>query len=86
MLVAGGYPEFYEKGKTMTGWETVQNSLLFHAGTALYDEKIITAGGRVLAITSLGDDFQAAVANSLGNAERIKYEGKYYRKDIGFDL
>jgi phosphoribosylamine---glycine ligase len=86
MLVAGGYPEFYEKGKTMTGWETAQNCLLFHAGTALYDEKIITAGGRVLAITSLSDDFQSAVANSLANAERIKYEGKYYRKDIGFDL
>lgn len=86
MLVAGGYPEFYEKGKTITGWETAQNSLLFHAGTALYDEKIITAGGRVLAITSLADDFQAAVANSLTNAERINYIGKYYRKDIGFDL
>jgi phosphoribosylamine---glycine ligase len=86
MLVAGGYPEHYEKGKTITGWGNAQNSLLFHAGTALYDEKILTAGGRVLAITSLADDFKTALQNSLANAERIQYTDKYYRKDIGFDL
>ena len=86
MLVAGGYPEHYEKGKTITGWENAQNSLLFHAGTALYDEKIITAGGRILAITSLANDFKTALQNSLANAERITYTDKYYRTDIGFDL
>jgi phosphoribosylamine---glycine ligase len=86
MLVAGGYPETYRKGDIMTGWQEVQNSLLFHAGTADADAQIVTNGGRILAITSYGNDFKEAVANSLRNAEKIQYTGKYFRRDIGFDL
>ncbi len=86
MLVAGGYPESYEKGKIITGWAEMQDCLVFQAGTADLDGQIVTNGGRVLAITSLADDYRAAVRNALQNAGRINYEGKYYRTDIGFDL
>ena len=86
MLVAGGYPEEYRKGDIITGWQTVQNSLVFQAGTADADAQIVTNGGRVLAITSYGNNFAEAVANSVQNAERLQYTGKYFRRDIGFDL
>ena len=86
MLVSGGYPEAYEKGKVMTGFEKVTDSILFHAGTKQAGEKIVTNGGRVLAITSFGDDFQAALAISNKNADLMEFEEKNYRKDIGFDL
>jgi phosphoribosylamine--glycine ligase len=86
MLVAGGYPEDYEKGKVMTGFENVMGSLLFHAGTKNENDNVVTNGGRVLAITSLNDDFRKAVEVSSKNAERIEFEGKNYRRDIGFDL
>lgn len=86
MLVSGGYPESYEKGKVMTGWEDCQGSLLFHAGTKQDHERVLTNGGRVLAITSIGRDMEAALAKSFENAEKIKFDKKYYRKDIGFDL
>ncbi len=86
MLVSGGYPEAYEKGKTMTGFDKVTDSLLFHAGTKQEANKISTNGGRVLAITSLGDDFKAALAISNKNAALIEFDKKNYRKDIGFDL
>jgi len=86
MLVSGGYPEAYEKGKVMTGFEKVTDSILFHAGTKQAEDKVITNGGRVLAITSLGDDFKAALAISNKNAELIDFDKKNYRTDIGFDL
>ena len=86
MLVSGGYPEKYEKGKVMTGFDKTSNSILFHAGTKQNDGQIVTNGGRVLAITSFGDNFQEALKISKSNAERINFEGKYFRKDIGFDL
>lgn len=86
MLVSGGYPESYEKGKVMTGWEDCQGSLLFHAGTKQDHDRVLTNGGRVLAITSVGRDMETALAKSFENAEKIKFDKKYYRKDIGFDL
>ena len=86
MLVSGGYPETYEKGKEMTGFEKVTDSILFHAGTKQLENKVVTNGGRVLAITSYGDDFKNALAVSNKNAELITFDQKNYRKDIGFDL
>ncbi len=86
MLVSGGYPESYEKGKVMTGWEDCQGSLLFHAGTKQDGERVLSNGGRVLAVTSMGRDMETALAKSFENAEKIKFDKKYYRKDIGFDL
>ena len=86
MLVSGGYPESYAKGKIMTGFEKVTDSILFHAGTTQADGAIVTSGGRVLAITSYGKTFQEALAISNKNADLIDFEGKNYRKDIGFDL
>ncbi len=86
ILVSGGYPEKYEKGKVITGLEDVENSIAFHAGTKSSGEAILTNGGRVLAITSFGKDIENALSKSFKNAEKISYEGKYYRKDIGFDL
>lgn len=86
MLVAGGYPANYEKGKIISNLENVQDSIIFHAGTAAKDANIVTNGGRVIAVTSLGNDIASAIAISLKNAEMIDFEGKYYRKDIGKDL
>ena len=86
MLVSGGYPESYEKGKEINGFDEVEDSILFHSGTITKDDKIVTNGGRVMAITSLGQDIDKAVNKSLQNAEKIDFKGKYYRKDIGFDL
>ena len=86
MLVSGGYPEDYEKGKIMTGFNQVENSIAFHAGTKQEGSTIVTSGGRVLAITSFGTDIKDALSKSFANAEKINYDKKYYRKDIGFDL
>ena len=86
MLVSEGYPESYKKGVEMTGFEDVEDSTLFHSGTKSEGEKIFTNGGRVLAITSFGKDIEEAVNKSFENAEKIQFDGKYYRKDIGFDL
>lgn len=86
MLVSGGYPESYKKGMEITGFKEVEGSTVFHAGTKKNKEKIETNGGRVLAITSFGKDINEAVEKSFKNAEKIHFEGKYYRKDIGFDL
>lgn len=86
MLVSGGYPGDYAKGIEMSGFEQVEDSILFHAGTAAKDDKVVTAGGRVLAISSYGATMAEALAKSYANAEKINYEGKYYRKDLGFDL
>ena len=86
MLVAGGYPGDYEKGKVMTGFEEVTDSILFHAGTTMKDGNVVTNGGRVIAVSSYGKDKAEALAMSFKNAQKISYEGKYFRSDIGFDL
>lgn len=87
MMVSKGYPGDYEKGKVMSGFNQVKGSMLFHAGTALNnEEEIVTNGGRVLAVTSFGNSLNEAVQQSLVNAEKIQYEGKYFRKDIGYEF
>ena len=86
MTVSGGYPEAYEKGKEIKGIESIQNSLVFHAGTKLMNGKVVTDGGRVMAITSFGSDFKTALAQSYENVEKLSFEGMNYRKDLGFDL
>lgn len=86
MLVSGGYPEAYEKGKVMEIPADSNDSIYFHAGTKVKDDMIVTNGGRVLAITSFDHCFKNAVKKSMHEAERINFEGKYYRNDIGFDL
>jgi phosphoribosylamine--glycine ligase len=86
MAVSGGYPEAYEKGMEISGTEMVEGSLVFHAGTKVSDGKVVTNGGRVLAITSFGNDFKEALKLSYQNMEKIQFEGMYYRKDLGFDL
>lgn len=86
MLVSGGYPEVYQKEKFVTNIPTTYNSIIFHAGTKMEDEKIMTNGGRVIAITSFGEDHKVALDSAKKIAEEIQFEGKYYRKDIGFDL
>ncbi len=86
MLVSEGYPGSYPKGRVMTGFDKVQGSTLFHAGTANKDGEIVTSGGRVIAITSYGNTIQEALATSYQNAECIEYAGKYYRRDIGYEF
>ena len=86
ILVSGGYPESYQKGKAITGLENLEDSILVHAGTKMQDNALVTNGGRVLAITSFGDTLQDALSKSLINANKVDFEGKYYRTDIGQDL
>ena len=86
MVVSGGYPEEYVNGKVISGTETVTDSIVFHAGTKQDNDTIITNGGRVLAVTSLGDNFEEAIKKSYQNIEKLHFDTMYYRKDIGFDL
>lgn len=86
MLVSEGYPGDYEKGKVMNGFASCEGSILFHAGTTSKDGKVVTNGGRVLAITSLANNIKEAQKASMLNAEKMTYDGKYYRRDIGNDL
>jgi phosphoribosylamine--glycine ligase len=86
MLVSGGYPEAYEKGKEITGIENIKDSIPFHAGAILKDSKIVTSGGRVMAITSYGNTYQEAIKKSYQNIEKLHFDKMNYRKDIGFDL
>lgn len=86
MLVSGGYPETYEKGMLITGIKDVESSIVFHAGTTKKDGKIVTNGGRVLAITSLDTDYKKALKKSYQNIEKLHFNTMNYRTDIGFDL
>ena len=86
MMVSGGYPEKYGNGKVISGIENVSNSIIFHAGTKLENNNIVTAGGRVIAVSSYGTDMKDALRNSYENAKLIQFDKKYYRKDLGFDL
>ena len=86
MMVSGGYPEAYEKGKTIEGLDKVKGSYVFHAGTSFKNKQVLTNGGRVLSITSLGNSINEARGYSYRNAEIINFDKKYYRTDIGSDL
>ncbi|HSM47455.1 MAG TPA: phosphoribosylamine--glycine ligase, partial [Draconibacterium sp.] len=86
MLVSGGYPGNYENGKVISGIESVTNSIVFHAGTKAENNNIVTAGGRVVAVSSYGADMKNALETSYENAKIIQFDKKYYRKDLGFDL
>lgn len=86
MLVSGGYPESYEKGKVVSGLNDVDDSIVYHAGTKLVDNNVLTSGGRVMAITSFGNSISEALQKSYKNIDKISFEKMNYRKDIGFDL
>ena len=86
MLVSGGYPEAYEKGKEIKGIDAIEGSIAFHAGADLKGGKVVTTGGRVMAITSYGDTYQEAIKKSYQNIEKLHFDKMNYRKDIGFDL
>ncbi|MNT42846.1 Phosphoribosylamine--glycine ligase [compost metagenome] len=86
MLVAGGYPGNYESGKVISNIENVKESIVFHAGTATQDGHVVSAGGRVIAVTTLQDTLFDALQQATADAGRIYFEGKYFRRDIGFDL
>lgn len=86
MLVSGGYPEEYQKDKKIEGLDNIQDTLVFHAGTVSKEGSTYTSGGRVLALTSFGKTKHDALKKSFNVAEKISFEKKYYRKDIGFDI
>jgi phosphoribosylamine--glycine ligase len=86
MLVSGGYPESYQKNKEISGLENVQEAIVFHAGTILKDNKVVTSGGRVLAVTSFGDSMEEALEKCYASIDKISFDKMNYRKDIGFDL
>ena len=86
MMVSGGYPESYEKGKQVFGLNNIADSIVFHAGTVADGPAVMTSGGRVLAVTSYGKDIDSALQKTYGNIKNIKFDKAYFRKDIGFDL
>lgn len=86
MLVSGGYPEAYKKGYVISGLDKVEDSVVFHSGTTVKDGEIITNGGRVIAVSSYGKDKEDALKKSFAEAAKIEFKGKYFRRDIGFDL
>lgn len=86
MMVSGGYPESYAKGKTISGLDQVEDSIVFHAGTHLTDSQVLTSGGRVMAFTSFGNTMEEALKKSYQSIAKVNFEGAYFRTDIGFDL
>ncbi len=86
MVVSGGYPEAYEKGKVISGIDKIEDSIVFHAGTAIKEDLVVTNGGRVIAITSLDNDFREAIKKSYQNIAKLDFDRMNYRRDIGFDL
>ena len=86
MMVSGGYPDAYEKEKTITGLNGIHDSMVFHAGTKKDGPTVLSAGGRVIAVTSYGKSMSAALRTSYDNVQKINFDKAYYRKDIGFDL
>ena len=86
MLVSGGYPGTYDKGKSIHGLDSTKGSVLFHAGTKREADKVVTSGGRVIAVSSWGSSIKEALDTSYRNAGLLDFEGRYYRTDIGFDL
>jgi phosphoribosylamine--glycine ligase len=86
MMVSGGYPDSYRKGFVIGGTDKVTNSILFHAGTSTSQGRLVTSGGRVIAVTSMGLTMAEALSKSYDSAALISFEGMNYRRDIGFDL
>ena len=86
MLVSGGYPGSYRKGLAISGIDSVDGSIVFHAGTTVKDGNVVTNGGRVRAVSSYGQSLAEALGKSMGEAAKIEFEGKYFRRDIGQDL
>ena len=86
MLVSGSYPETYTKGYEITGIDKVEGSIVFHSGTAMKDGKLVTNGGRVIAVSSYGTDKENALRKSFEEAQKIQFTDKYFRRDIGQDL
>jgi phosphoribosylamine--glycine ligase len=86
MLVSGGYPEAYDKGKEILGISEIKDSIVFHAGTTQKEGKVVTNGGRVIAVTSLDMDYKLALKKSYQNIAKLSFDRMYYRSDIGFDL
>jgi phosphoribosylamine--glycine ligase len=86
VLVSGGYPEEFEKGKLISGLESIEGSIVFHAGSKLENGKVLSNGGRVLTVTSFGEDFEQALKKSYQNIDNIHFDKMYFRKDIGNDL
>ena len=86
MLVSGGYPEHYEKNKEISGFENIKESIVFHAGTKLENDKVVSSGGRVMAITSFGNTIEDALEKTYKSVDKISFDKMNYRKDIGFDL
>jgi phosphoribosylamine--glycine ligase len=86
MMVSGGYPENYEKGKQIYGLNSITESMVFHAGTSSDGPAVLTSGGRVLSVTSYGKNIESALQRSYASIEKIEFEDAYFRKDIGFDV